>query len=180
MFLLHVCSRCLLHTLAWHLCSHASPVFANAHVPPFEHVMRKTECTKSHGSVGSGALGVLEACSWKALSGENTPPYLIVSKKAVECWLESDYNGGPRPWLQEGDLGGVSCVLGDKRRLVCVCVWRALGATVLWPGQPWTRRMPPDCGNTCCGSRKIYPVAFCRCVIMRDFKYIYFLTHSLL
>lgn len=122
MFLLHVCSRCLLHTLAWHLCSHASPVFANAHVPPFEHVMRKTECTKSHGSVGSDALGVLEACSWKALSGENTPPYLIVSKKAVECWLESDYNGGPRPWLQEGDLGGVSCVLGDKRRLVCVCV----------------------------------------------------------
>lgn len=33
---------------------------------------------------------------------------------------ESDYNGGPWPWLQEGDLGGVSCVLGDKRWLVCM------------------------------------------------------------
>lgn len=43
--------------------------------------------------------------------------------------LESDYNGGPRPWLQEGDLGGVSCVLGDKRLLVCV--WRALGRSAL-------------------------------------------------
>lgn len=34
--------------------------------------------------------------------------------------LESDYNGGPWPWLQEGDLGGVSCGLGDKRQKAAV------------------------------------------------------------
>lgn len=36
-------------------------------------------------------------------------------QKSTGMQLESDYNGGPWPWLQEGDLGGVSCGLGDKR-----------------------------------------------------------------
>lgn len=39
--------------------------------------------------------------------------------------MESDYNGGPWPWLQEGDLGGVSCGLGDKRQKAS-SVWGAL------------------------------------------------------
>lgn len=37
---------------------------------------------------------------------KKTPPYLIVTK-STGMQLESDYNGGPRPWLQEGDLDGV-------------------------------------------------------------------------
>lgn len=40
-------------------------------------------------------------------------------------WLESDYNGGLWPWLQEGDLGGVSCGLGDKRQKAA-SVWEAV------------------------------------------------------
>ena len=51
--------------------------------------------------------------------GEKTAPYLIVAK-STGMQLESDYNGGPWPWLQEGDLGGVSCGLGDKRQKAAV------------------------------------------------------------
>ena len=52
--------------------------------------------------------------------GGETHHLISLLQKSSGMQLESDYNGGPRPWLQEGDLGGVSCVLGDKRRLVCV------------------------------------------------------------
>lgn len=52
---------------------------------------------------------------------KNPPPYLIVAtKRSSGMQLKSDYNGGRWPWLQEGVLGGVSCVLGDKRRPTCV------------------------------------------------------------